>query len=98
MGDVTLEPPSEDDEGEDCDEEEDEDWVWHSGGARLTKRCNSQVRVRGSSAHACRCSQLTGALWFCQSNRQDVSSRTLVSHPSDKALSRYENKINLGNP
>uniref|UniRef100_H3CBM8 Serine/threonine-protein kinase RIO1 n=1 Tax=Tetraodon nigroviridis TaxID=99883 RepID=H3CBM8_TETNG len=71
MGDVTLEPPSEEGESEDCDEEEDEDWVWHSAGAHLTKRCSNQ------------------------SNRQDVSSRTLVSHPSDKALSRYEHKINL---
>lgn len=46
MGDVTLEPPSEEGESEDCDEEEDEDWVWHSAGAHLTKRCSNQVRLR----------------------------------------------------
>lgn len=46
MGDVTLEPSSEEDESEDWDEDEDEDWVWRSAGAHLTKRCNSQVRLR----------------------------------------------------
>lgn len=64
MGDVTLEPPSEEDENEDCDEEDDEDWVWHSAGAHLMKRCNSQVRLWGSFAHVCRCSQLTDGLCF----------------------------------
>lgn len=48
MGDVSLEPPSEEEEeSEDCDEEEDEDWVWRSAGAHLTKRHNSQVRLWG---------------------------------------------------
>lgn len=44
MTDVTLEPPSEEDESEDCDEGDDEDWAWLSAGAHLSKRSNSQVR------------------------------------------------------
>lgn len=48
------------------------------------------------SARVCGSSQLTHAV-VVQANRQDVSSKALVSHLSSKVLSRYEHKINLGN-
>ncbi|XP_076600946.1 serine/threonine-protein kinase RIO1 [Chaetodon auriga] len=81
MSDVTVQPSSEPQEGDEAEEEEDEDeeyevWAWCSPGGDLTKRYNR--------------TSLT-----CQSNRQNPSSKTLPSTPSDKALRKYEHKINL---
>lgn len=96
MGDTTLEPPPEEDESEDGYEDEDEDWGWPSTGAHLSKRLHGQVGLH-SQVGLVRLQPAHTRSLFVQSNRQDVSRKTLVSHLPNKALSRYEHKINLGN-
>lgn len=95
------------DHGEEEDDEEDEDWAWSSDGANLAKRYNGSTQVRPGQVRPgqVRPGQVrpvappSPSLNLClvQSNRQAWSSRAAGSHLSDKALSRYEHKINLGN-
>lgn len=40
---------------------------------------------------------LTHSAVTAQANRQNLSNKSLPSTPTDKALRKYENKINLGN-
>ncbi|KAM6976656.1 serine/threonine-protein kinase RIO1 [Aplochiton taeniatus] len=70
----------EDDDGDyDYDDDDDEDWDWNETGTDLTKRYS--VNRTGPNQ---------------QSNRQTPNSKSLkLSTPTDKALRKYENKINL---
>lgn len=108
MSDVTVQPTSEpeldDDEEDDEDEDDDEDWAWHSSAGNLTKRYNRA----GLNSQVCRNADqpdywLLYIFLLCpctvigQANRQNLANKSLPSTPTDKALRKYENKINLGN-
>ncbi|XP_049930528.1 serine/threonine-protein kinase RIO1 isoform X3 [Epinephelus moara] len=86
LSDVTLQPSSdhqqeeeEDDEDEDDDDDDDDE--------------EEEWAWRSSGGDLTKRYNRTSQ--SCQSNRQNPSNKTLPSTPSDKALRKYEHKINL---
>ncbi|KAI1902217.1 hypothetical protein AGOR_G00042440 [Albula goreensis] len=78
---VHISPPTENRSEDDADEEEDEDddWDWDGSEADLTKRYTA-LRTGNN----------------VQANRQNPSNKSMkMSTPTDKALRKFEHKINL---
>nr|XP_033506732.1 serine/threonine-protein kinase RIO1 [Epinephelus lanceolatus] len=83
LSDVTLQPSSDhqQEEEEDDEDEEDDDDDEEDWAWRSSGGDLTKRYNRTSQS--------------CQSNRQNPSNKTLPSTPSDKALRKYEHKINL---
>ncbi|KAJ8267994.1 hypothetical protein COCON_G00131660 [Conger conger] len=77
--DRSEEDDDDDDEEDDDDDDDDDDWDWSENGRDLTKRYTS-LRTGLNQ----------------QSNKQSASSKSAkMSTPTDKALRKFEHKINL---
>ncbi|KAL6103655.1 riok1 [Pungitius sinensis] len=82
ISDVTVQPSSDppEDEEDDYDEDDDDD---------------EEEEWMWRSAGGDLTKRYNRTTVSCQSNRQNPSNKTLQSTPSDKALRKYEHKINL---
>lgn len=82
LSDVTLQPSSEREEEEEEEEDDDDD-----------EEDDDEEWAWRSAGDLTKRYNRTGL--NCQSNRQNPSNKTLPATPSDKALRKYEHKINL---
>ncbi|XP_070775063.1 serine/threonine-protein kinase RIO1 isoform X2 [Enoplosus armatus] len=85
MSDVTLQPSSDRQEEEEDEEEEEEE----------EDDDDDDEEWEWRSAGGALTKRYNWTSLNCQSNRQNPSNKTLPSTPSDKALRKYEHKINL---
>ncbi|XP_054452128.1 serine/threonine-protein kinase RIO1 [Anoplopoma fimbria] len=83
-GDVTQQPPSHRQEEEDEEEEEEEEDEEEEEEEWAWRSAGGDLTKRYNRTAV-----------SCQFNRQNPSNKTLQSTPSDKALRKYEHKINL---
>ncbi|XP_073346704.1 serine/threonine-protein kinase RIO1 [Pagrus major] len=82
MSDVTVQPSSEQQEEEEDEEDEEEDEDEDEDEEWAWRSGDLTKKYNRTSLN-------------CQSNRQNPSNKSLPSTPSDKALRKYEHKINL---
>ncbi|XP_075878302.1 serine/threonine-protein kinase RIO1 isoform X2 [Nelusetta ayraudi] len=80
MSDVTVQPTSEPEQDDDEEDEEDEEYDEEWAWHSTAGNLTKRYNRAGLNS---------------QANRQNLSNKSLPSTPTDKALRKYENKINL---